>query len=47
VGLGVGETVEFGGLLGRAPVLPVNRFGGTAFVSRGGRVPAPVHSFKN
>jgi uncharacterized protein (UPF0210 family) len=47
VGLGVGETVEFGGLLGRAPVLPVNGFGNAAFVARGGRIPAPVHSFKN
>lgn len=47
VGLDVGQTVEFGGLLGRAPVLPVNRSGCDAFVARGGRIPAPVHSFKN
>lgn len=47
VGKGVGETVEFGGLLGYAPIMPVNPFGCDAFVSRGGRIPAPVHSFKN
>ena len=43
----VGETVEFGGLLGYAPVMPVNRFSCEAFVNRGGRIPAPIHSFKN
>lgn len=47
VGLGVGQTVEFGGLLGRAPVLPVNGTDSAAFVARGGRIPAPVHSFRN
>ncbi|UWP59806.1 PFL family protein [Ruminococcus gauvreauii] len=47
IGKGVGETVEFGGLLGYAPVMPVNTFGCDAFVNRGGRIPAPVHSFKN
>lgn len=47
IGKGVGETVEFGGLLGYAPVMPVNPFGCEAFVSRGGRIPAPIHSFKN
>lgn len=47
VGKGIGETVEFGGLLGYAPIMPVNPFGCDAFVSRGGRIPAPVHSFKN
>ncbi|MDO4291657.1 MAG: PFL family protein [Eubacteriales bacterium] len=46
-GKGVGETVEFGGLLGYAPVMPVNPFGCEAFVNRGGRIPAPIHSFKN
>ncbi|MFA9399027.1 MAG: PFL family protein [Clostridiaceae bacterium] len=46
-GKGVGETVEFGGLLGRAPILPVNNFGSSLFVKRGGRIPAPIHSFKN
>ncbi len=47
IGKDVGDTVEFGGLLGYAPVMPVNRFGCGAFVNRGGRIPAPVHSFKN
>ena len=46
-GKGVGETVEFGGLLGYAPIMPVNPFGCDAFVNRGGRIPAPIHSFKN
>ena len=43
----VGETVEFGGLLGYAPVMPVNTFDCSAFINRKGRIPAPVHSFKN
>lgn len=43
----VGDYVEFGGLLGRAPIIPVNRFKSQAFVARGGRIPAPVHSFTN
>ena len=47
VGKGVGETVEFGGLLGYAPIMPVNRFDCSAFVNRPGRIPAPIHSFKN
>ena len=47
VGKGVGETVEFGGLLGYAPIMPVNRFSCDAFVNRQGRIPAPIHSFKN
>lgn len=47
IGKGVGDTVEFGGLLGHAPVMPVNRFSCDAFVNRKGRIPAPVHSFKN
>jgi hypothetical protein len=47
VGKGVGETVEFGGLLGYAPIMPVNGFSCDNFVNRGGRIPAPVHSFKN
>lgn len=47
IGKGVGETVEFGGLLGYAPVMPVNKFSCDAFVNRGGRIPAPIHSFKN
>jgi len=47
IGKGVGEIVEFGGLLGYAPVMPVNAFSCEAFVNRGGRIPAPIHSFKN
>ncbi len=47
IGKGVGETVEFGGLLGHAPIMPVNRFSCDGFVNRGGRIPAPIHSFKN
>lgn len=47
VGKEVGDTVEFGGLLGYAPVMPVNRFSCEAFVNRDGRIPAPIHSFKN
>lgn len=47
IGKGVGETVEFGGLLGYAPIMPVNGFACDNFVSRGGRIPAPIHSFKN
>lgn len=43
----VGDMVEFGGLLGRAPVMPVNEFSSTDFILRGGRIPAPIHSFKN
>ena len=47
IGKDIGETVEFGGLLGYAPVMPVNKFSCEAFVNRGGRIPAPIHSFKN
>ncbi len=47
IGKAVGETVEFGGLLGYAPIMPVNGFSCDDFVSRGGRIPAPIHSFKN
>ena len=47
VGKGVGEIVEFGGLLGYAPIMPVNQFSCDAFVNRTGRIPAPIHSFKN
>lgn len=47
IGKGVGETVEFGGLLGYAPIMPVNQFSCEAFVNRSGRIPAPIHSFKN
>ena len=47
IGKDVGETAEFGGLLGYAPIMPVNQFGCEAFVGRKGRIPAPIHSFKN
>lgn len=47
IGKDVGDTVEFGGLLGYAPIMPVNKFGCADFVNRGGRIPAPIHSFKN
>ena len=43
----VGDTEEFGGLLGHAPVMPVNQFSCARFVSRRGRIPAPIHSFRN
>lgn len=47
VGLNVGDNIEFGGLLGHAPVMPVNKFSSADFIHRGGRIPAPIHSFKN
>ena len=47
IGKSVGDIVEFGGLLGYAPIMPVNQFSCEAFVNRGGRIPAPIHSFKN
>ncbi|MCR5313612.1 MAG: PFL family protein [Bacteroidaceae bacterium] len=47
VGKNIGDTVEFGGLLGYAPIMPVNKFSSERFVNRGGRIPAPIHSFKN
>ncbi len=43
----VGDSVEFGGLLGYAPIMPVNKFSPAEFVNRGGRIPAPIHSLKN
>ena len=46
-GKGVGECVEFGGLLGRAPIMPINSYNCDRFIDRGGRIPAPIHSFKN
>ena len=46
-GKDVGDSVEFGGLLGHAPVMPVNGYSCEAFISRQGRIPAPIHSFKN
>ena len=42
-----GEWVEFGGLLGGCPVMPVSKFGCADFINRGGRIPAPIHSFRN
>lgn len=47
IGKKVGDMVEFGGLLGYAPVMPVNPYSCEAFINRGGRIPAPIHSFKN
>ncbi|MDF2926129.1 MAG: hypothetical protein K0R57_5043 [Paenibacillaceae bacterium] len=47
IGKDVGEMVEFGGLLGYAPVMAVNSFDCSGFIARGGRIPAPIHSFKN
>ena len=47
VGKKLGDRAEFGGLLGYAPIMPVNPFGCDAFVARKGRIPAPIHSFKN
>ena len=47
IGKGVGDRVEFGGLLGYAPIMPVNPYSCEEFVNRKGRIPAPVHSFKN
>lgn len=46
-GCEVGDMVEFGGLLGTAPVMRVNKYSSDLFVARGGRIPAPIHSFKN
>ena len=46
-GLKVGDSVVFGGLLGAAPIMPVHQYSSEAFISRGGRIPAPIHSFKN
>lgn len=43
----VGEMVEFGGLLGRAPIIPVRELSSAEFVERGGRIPAPLHSLRN
>ncbi len=47
IGKKLGEMVEFGGLLGTAPVMPVHEFSSTDFIMRGGRIPAPMHSLKN
>lgn len=47
IGKDVGDSVEFGGLLGYAPIMPVNTFSCEAFINRKGNIPAPIHSFKN
>lgn len=47
IGKDVGDTIEFGGLLGYAPIMPVNSADCSDFINRGGRIPAPIHSFKN
>lgn len=47
IGMQVGETIEWGGLLGHAPIMPVNKFSSERLVNRVGRIPAPIHSFKN
>ena len=47
IGKDVGETAQFGGLLGYAPIIPVNEADCSAFINRQGRIPAPIHSFKN
>ena len=46
-GKSVGDTAEFGGLLGHAPIMPVNKNDSSVFINRGGHIPAPIHSFKN
>ena len=43
----VGDKISYGGLLGEAPIMPVNKLSSTKFVQRGGRIPAPIHSFNN
>jgi hypothetical protein len=43
----VGDSVDFGGLLGRAPVMAVNTFDSSRFVKRGGRLPAPIKALRN
>ena len=47
LGCKVGDNVEFGGLLGRAPVIPVKEYSAAEFIHRGGRIPAPLHSLRN
>ena len=46
-GMKVGESVDFGGLLGTAPIMPLRTYSPARFISRGGRIPAPIHSLKN
>ncbi|MBC7958513.1 MAG: DUF711 family protein, partial [Vallitaleaceae bacterium] len=47
IGKDVGDIAQFGGLLGYAPIMKVNTFDCSAFINRTGRIPAPIHSFKN
>ncbi len=47
IGKTIGDQAEFGGLLGYAPIMPVNSYSCEALIDRGGRIPAPIHSFKN
>jgi uncharacterized protein (UPF0210 family) len=47
IGKQVGDVLEYGGLFGSAPVMPVNSHAGTVFAHRGGRFPAPLNSLKN
>ncbi|MBQ6164489.1 MAG: PFL family protein [Clostridia bacterium] len=47
IGKSVGDQLEFGGLLGSAPIMPVHKFSSKAFIDRGGRIPAPMNSLKN
>ena len=44
---GVGESVEFGGLLGHAPIMKLSEYSSEDFIARGGRIPAPIHSLRN
>ena len=46
-GKGVGESVEFGGLLGHAPIMKLSDYSSEEFIKRGGRIPAPIHSLRN
>lgn len=46
-GKGIGDSIDYGGLLGRAPIVEVNRYSPAKFINRGGRIPAPIHSLKN
>ncbi len=46
-GKGVGESVEFGGLLGHAPIMKLSQYSSEDFINRGGRIPAPIHSLRN
>ncbi|MEG2233969.1 MAG: PFL family protein [Oscillospiraceae bacterium] len=47
IGKDVGESIEYGGLFGSAPIMPVNKFSSEEFIARGGRIPAPIHSLRN